>query len=33
MLCYYLLIFGFRTWFKREWLASALFVLVFTVGN
>jgi len=29
----FLLIFGFRTLFKREWLASGLFVLVFTLGT
>ncbi len=29
----FLLLFGFRTWFKREWLASGLFIAIFTFGN
>jgi len=29
----FLLIFGFRTLLKREWLASGLFVLLFTLGT
>jgi len=29
----FLLLFGLRTWFKREWLASSIFVLIFTVGT